>query len=139
MINNIPRPEHPLPQWERASWKNLNGTWQFDFDFGDSAIEKGLFKNEAKLDKEITVPFCPESKLSGIQYTDFINAVCYKRTVELTETDLAGKLFLHTKQPYISTVSLPASTRAVIRPLKSILQSLQMLARISSLYMPKTM
>ena len=95
MINNIPRPEHPLPQWERATWKNLNGTWQFDFDFGASAIQRELFKNEAKLGKEITVPFCPESKLSGIQHTDFINAVCYKRTVELTESDLAGKMFLH--------------------------------------------
>jgi len=95
MINNIPRPEHPNPQWERSTWKNLNGTWQFDFDFGGSAIERGLFKVEEKLDKEITVPFCPESKLSGIGYTDFINAVCYKKTVELTESDLAGVLFLH--------------------------------------------
>lgn len=95
MFNAIPRPEHPQPQWERANWKNLNGTWQFDFDFGASALERGLQNNDVKLSKEITVPFCPESKLSGIGYTDFINAVCYKKTVELSESDVAGKTFLH--------------------------------------------
>ena len=62
---NMPRPEHPMPQWERANWLNLNGTWEFEFDFGVSAIERELWKKE-KFDKEIIVPFCPESKLSGI-------------------------------------------------------------------------
>ena len=38
----IPRPEYPLPQWERANWTNLNGKWEFDFDFGKSALERGL-------------------------------------------------------------------------------------------------
>ncbi len=94
-MNNIPRPEHPNPQWERASWLNLNGTWQFDFDFGHSAIEKGLYKNEVVLDKQITVPFCPESKLSGINYRDFMDAICYKRTFDVTEKQLEGRLFLH--------------------------------------------
>ena len=31
-MNNIPRPEHPNPQWERANWKNLNGEWLFEID-----------------------------------------------------------------------------------------------------------
>lgn len=30
--------------------------------------------------QKITVPFCPESKLSGIEYKDFMNAVWYRRT-----------------------------------------------------------
>ena len=42
---NIPRPEHPNPQWERKNWRNLNGEWEFDFDFGTSAREKELYKN----------------------------------------------------------------------------------------------
>ena len=25
----VPRPEHPLPQMQRAEWLNLNGTWEF--------------------------------------------------------------------------------------------------------------
>lgn len=76
---NIPRPEHPNPQWERDSWKNLNGTWEFAFDFGCSAVERRLWEKET-FDREILVPFCPESKLSGIGYTDFISGVAYRRT-----------------------------------------------------------
>ncbi len=25
----LPRPEHPMPQMQRAEWLNLNGTWEF--------------------------------------------------------------------------------------------------------------
>jgi len=94
-MNTIPRPEHPLPQWERKNWKNLNGTWEFDFDFGRTARDRKLYESTDKLSREITVPFCPESRLSGIGYTDFISAVCYKRSFTLTEDDLSGRVFLH--------------------------------------------
>lgn len=92
---NIPRPEHPMPQWERNDWLNLNGTWEFEFDFGVSAQERKLYESEKKLAGEIVVPFCPESKLSGIAYTDFINAVCYRKVVTLEEKDMTGRLILH--------------------------------------------
>lgn len=91
---NIPRAEHPRPQWERQTWKNLNGLWEFEFDFGASAMERKVFKKE-KLDREILVPFCPESKLSGIAHTDFINAAVYRRHFELTEAEAKGRTFLH--------------------------------------------
>jgi len=26
---NMPRPEHPQPQFERTKWINLNGAWDF--------------------------------------------------------------------------------------------------------------
>ena len=45
-IMSIPRPEHPMPQWERENWLNLNGTWEFEFDFGLSAIDRQLWKKE---------------------------------------------------------------------------------------------
>lgn len=51
-----PRIEHPNPQWERKTWRNLNGIWEFEFDFGCSAIERNLWKKE-KFDLEIMVPF----------------------------------------------------------------------------------
>ena len=76
---NIPRPEHPNPQWERDSWKNLNGTWEFAFDFGCSAVERRLWEKET-FDREILVPFCPESKLSGIGYTDFSSIPCSRKS-----------------------------------------------------------
>ncbi len=91
---NIPRPEHPNPQWERTSWKNLNGEWEFDFDFGVSARERKLYKKGA-LSKKITVPFCPESVLSGIGYTDFIPSVCYRKLVTLSAEEVSQNAFLH--------------------------------------------
>ena len=90
----MPRQEHPNPQWERKNWRNLNGEWEFDFDFGRSARERELFKG-GELSKKIIVPFCPESKLSGIGYTDFIPAVCYRKVINLTEEETSGKVFLH--------------------------------------------
>lgn len=91
---NIPRPEHPNPQWQRTNWQNLNGEWEFDFDFGASAKERKLYEG-GPLSKKILVPFCPESTLSGIGYTDFIPSVCYRKTVNLTEAQLQGRVFLH--------------------------------------------
>ena len=37
---NIPRPEHPFPQFERENWANLNGEWEFEFDFGNSGRDR---------------------------------------------------------------------------------------------------
>ncbi len=92
---SIPRPEHPMPQWERTNWTNLNGTWEFDFDLGVSALDKGLQAKDEPLPLSIVVPSCPESKLSGLAHTDFIPAVCYRRKFSLAEEDLNGLVFLH--------------------------------------------
>ena len=91
---NIPRAEHPNPQWERDTWKNLNGTWEFEFDFGCSAVERRLWEKK-RFDREILGPFCPESRLSGIGYTDFINGVAYRRNFELSQEELSGRVLLH--------------------------------------------
>ena len=91
---NIPRAEHPNPQWERKTWKNLNGPWEFEFDFGCSAVERRLWEKK-RFDREILVPFCPESRLSGIGYTDFINGVAYRRNFELSQEELSGRVLLH--------------------------------------------
>ncbi|ONK10448.1 sugar-binding domain-containing protein [Streptomyces sp. MP131-18] len=87
----VPRPEYPRPQFVRGDWLNLNGTWQFEFDRGDSGIERGLLDRDLK--GEITVPFCPESELSGIGETDFLEAVWYRRTL-LAPAAWAGKRIL---------------------------------------------
>lgn len=91
---NIPRAEHPNPQWERETWKNLNGPWEFEFDFGCSAVERRLWEKE-RFDREILVPFCPESRLSGIGYTDFISGVAYRKNFELSQEELSGRVLLH--------------------------------------------
>ena len=93
----IPRPEHPEPMMRRDNWQNLNGEWLFEFDFGTSGTERELFKpeNAKEYTKKITVPFCPESELSGIGYKDFIPAVWYKRSITVTEEQLKGRVLLH--------------------------------------------
>lgn len=47
---NIPRPEHPNPQWQRENWRTLNGIWEFEFDFGCSAVQRELWKKQ-RLDR----------------------------------------------------------------------------------------
>ncbi len=93
-MNSIPRPEHPFPQMERANWLNLNGEWDFEFDFGKSGRDREFFKS-GEYTKKIMVPFCPESKLSGIEYKDFIPAVWYRRFVDITKEQLSGTALLH--------------------------------------------
>jgi beta-galactosidase/beta-glucuronidase len=73
------RPEYPRPQFVRDSWLNLNGTWQFEMDPGRSGRERGLV-DAARLGRQILVPFCPESRASGIGHTDFMPAVWYQRS-----------------------------------------------------------
>lgn len=77
-----PRPEYPRPQFERAEWVNLNGTWSYSFDFGRTGAQKGWSK-ATSFDGKITVPFCPESSLSGVKHTDFINSIWYQRTLNI--------------------------------------------------------
>lgn len=90
---SIPRPEYPRPQFVRTDWLNLNGTWQFEADYGDSGIERGL--KDRPLTGEILVPFCPESQLSGVAHLDFLNAVWYRRTVDVPAAWEGKHVLLH--------------------------------------------
>ena len=93
-MGSLPRPEHPQPQMERSAWRSLNGAWQFAFDFGRSGLDRHFERRDA-LDTTITVPFCPESVLSGVHHTDFIPAVWYARAFTLSQEELAGRVLLH--------------------------------------------
>ena len=90
----LPRPEHPRPQLTRAGWRSLNGEWDFAFDMSVSKRAQEFWKNGAYTHK-ITVPFCPESSLSGIGFTDFIPAVWYRRSFSLSAEECAGRVLLH--------------------------------------------
>lgn len=90
----IPRSEHPNPQFQRKDWLNLNGEWDFEFDFGNSGLRAGVLEKD-EWSRKINVPFCPESKLSGIEYTDFIAAVWYRKSVTVTEAQLEGRVLIH--------------------------------------------
>lgn len=92
--NNIPRPEYPRPQFERAEWINLNGTWTYEFDFSNSGQNRKLYETK-KFNNPITVPFCPESKLSGVNYADFINHMWYQRPLSIPAEWKGKKIFLN--------------------------------------------
>src|SRR5690349_11330635 len=64
-----PRAEFPQPQFERADWLTLNGDWDFAFDDSNAGMDGHWYAHGHKLDRKITVPFCFESKLSGIADT----------------------------------------------------------------------
>ena len=91
---DIPRPEYPRPQFERTDWVNLNGQWTFEMDFGSSGEQRG-WTNTKGLSKKITVPFCPESELSGIGYTYFIPCVWYQRNINIPAEWNGKKILLH--------------------------------------------
>ncbi|HEX8463046.1 MAG TPA: glycoside hydrolase family 2 TIM barrel-domain containing protein [Abditibacterium sp.] len=93
--SECPRPEYPRPQFVREHWLNLNGPWQFEIDCGDSGKDRGLHEVGHDLAREIIVPFCPESKLSGIENTDFMPAVWYKKRVQIPAEWKGQKVLLH--------------------------------------------
>ena len=86
----IPRPEYPRPQFRREDWTNLNGEWSFAFDDPDVGLANGwhntdvatLRSDDSPFERKITVPYCYQSKLSGIGETDFHDVVWYARTFE---------------------------------------------------------
>ena len=92
--SDTPRPEYPRPQFERAEWINLNGTWSYTFDFSKSGVDRN-FQNSQGFNDKITVPFCPESKLSGVKYTDFIEAMWYQRKLDIPATWTGKRVILH--------------------------------------------
>ena len=66
-MKQIPRSEYPRPQLVRDAWLCLNGEWEFEIDHGESGEARGLVGAE-HLAGKITVPFCPESRLSGVEH-----------------------------------------------------------------------
>lgn len=88
----IPRPEHPMPQMERAQWLNLNGQW----DYAETQDNKDeSFLSLEKFPEKIMVPFCRESQLSGIGRTGFMKNVWYRRAFTIPADWQAERIRLH--------------------------------------------
>lgn len=80
--------EYPRPQFERSSYKNLNGLWKIGIT--KDANEK------PPIDTEILVPFSPESPLSRVSKQvlpgDFL---WYEKEFELSNFENHGRIILH--------------------------------------------
>jgi beta-galactosidase/beta-glucuronidase len=91
----IPRPEYPQPQFEREQWVNLNGQWEFEFDDKNTGIAEDWAAGLKKFSKTILVPFCFESRKSGIGDTSFHPQVWYRRSVSIPENWKGKRILLH--------------------------------------------
>ncbi len=88
---DIPLPEHPRPDFERAEWLNLNGYWAFTFDA--AAAEKALAaKSCASFDQRILVPFPWGSPLSEVE--DQGDVAWYGREITVPKEWEGKRVFL---------------------------------------------
>ncbi len=92
--NAIPRPEHPDPQRYREEWINLNGRWSFEIDSKHVGLKERWWQRR-ELAGNIVVPFCPESRLSGIGSTDFMPAAWYRRSFRVPTAWRGKRVRLH--------------------------------------------
>ena len=106
----IPRAEYPRPDFVREAWQNLNGEWEFFNDRTKDELDETFTKAE-KLQDKITVPFCVESKLSGIGDTRHTRSVWYAKKITLTKARLDGRVLLHIGAcDYLTTVYINGVT-----------------------------
>jgi len=90
----LPRSEYPRPQMVRDDWLCLNGRWRFDLDPGLSGEALGWPANP-RLTRTITVPYPPESRLSGVGHTDFMPCVWYARRFAVPAAWRGRRVLLH--------------------------------------------
>ncbi|KAH7313781.1 glycoside hydrolase family 2 protein [Stachybotrys elegans] len=66
-VGTDPWPEHPRPQLRRDAWQSLNGIWTFQAASGSGDVES---PPAGPLEREVMIPSCIESALSGLQILD---------------------------------------------------------------------
>ncbi len=87
-LSGTPWTAYPRPQMRRESYVNLNGIW--DFAVTDSPALP------ADYPMEIQVPFCPESRLSGIEtHFDEGSSLFYRKKLTLPADFSHGRVLLH--------------------------------------------
>lgn len=71
------RNEYPRNDFKRESFISLNKEWEFDFDDNNIGHKEKWFLSH-KFNRKINVPFCFQSKLSGIEDTSFHDYMWYR-------------------------------------------------------------
>ncbi|KAF9871424.1 glycosyl hydrolase family [Colletotrichum karsti] len=64
-VGTSPWPQHPRPQLRRDKWLNLNGLWTYQAAGGADDVNSP--PAGGSLEREVLIPSCIESGLSGIQ------------------------------------------------------------------------
>ncbi|HSB17801.1 MAG TPA: glycoside hydrolase family 2 TIM barrel-domain containing protein [Bryobacteraceae bacterium] len=91
----IPRSEYPQPQFQREQWLTLNGRWEFEFDDANVGFEQNWASGAKKFSRTILVPYCFESKLSGIADTSFHPWVWYRRSFSVPDAWKGKRVLLN--------------------------------------------
>ena len=88
-LTGTPWQVYPRPQMRRGNWLNLNGAWEFESYAGPAVLPIEYYQ-------KIIVPFCPESKLSGVgRHIGEGENLFYRRIFVLPENFNQGKVLLH--------------------------------------------
>jgi len=88
----IPLSEHPRPDFQRAQWQNLNGTWDFAFDASDIGLQEDWATGGTAFNKTILVPFPWGSNLSGVN--DEADIGWYHREIQVDQSWKGRRVFL---------------------------------------------
>src|SRR5581483_6221702 len=82
---------YPRPQLERVRWVSLDGLWDFAID----PEAHCRAPHEVRWERQIRVPFSPETPASGIGETGFYRACWYQRAFEAPRLTPGERLLLH--------------------------------------------
>ncbi len=91
----IPRSEFPQPQFQREQWMTLNGPWEFEFDDANAGVAQNWSAGGHRFSRSIVVPYCFESRLSGIADTSFHPYVWYRRSFSVAAAWRGRRVLLH--------------------------------------------
>ena len=76
--------DHPRPQMARAEWTSLDGPWNF-----------GIDATSDTLDRQIEVPYAPETPASGIEAKGYFDRCWYRRTTDVASLPDGHRLMLY--------------------------------------------
>lgn len=86
--------QSPNPQFARLPIHDLTGPWEFAFDDEDLGQREKWYQPDHRLDRTITVPYPPESSLSGIDDKSFHPVCWYRREFADPRADAREHLLL---------------------------------------------
>ena len=87
------RNDYPRPDRVRGTWCTFNGQWDFAFDH-NKVGKKEKWYRQLPATHKIEVPFCYQSKLSGIACTEHCDVVWYARKI-IVPADMTSRRLLH--------------------------------------------
>lgn len=87
--------DSPNPQFSRPTWRDQSGEWRFRFDDENVGLRERWYATPEVLEQTITVPYSPESLLSGVSDRGFHRYLWYARELDVEAVADGEHLILH--------------------------------------------